>query len=162
MDPQTRSRDQPLKQAAAGAIAANAAWTAREPMRAEAWFYLAGAYAPLVQVRVLRGERLAAARDGKKIKDALERALQLDPALYDAYFGIGLDHYYADVAPLYAKLLRWVLLLPRGDRGKGLQEIIAARGGGELLRGQADFHLHQLYVLFEQRSHDALALLKSI
>jgi len=162
IDPQNRSLDQPLKQAAAGAIAANAAWTAREPMRAEAWFYLAGAYAPLVQVRVLRGERLAAARDGKKIKDALERALQLDPALYDAYFGIGLYHYYADVAPMYAKLLRWLLLLPGGDRVKGLQEIILARERGELLRGEADFQLHQLYVWYEQRPHDALALLKSL
>ena len=162
IDPQNRSLDQPLKQAAAGAVAVNAAWTGREPMRAEAWFYLAGAYAPLVQLRVLRGERLAAARDGKKIKDALERALQLDPALYDAYFGIGLYHYYADVAPMYAKVLRWLLLLPGGDRMKGLQEIITARERGELLRGEADFQLHQLYVWYEQRPHDALTLLKSL
>ena len=42
------------------------AWTQREPQRAEAWFYLGGAYAPRVQWRVLRGERLAAARDGKR------------------------------------------------------------------------------------------------
>jgi hypothetical protein len=162
IDPEKRSLDGTLKQAAADAIAINAAWTAREPMRAEAWFYLAGAYAPLVQLRVLRGERLAAAREGKKIKDALERALQLDPALYDAYFGIGLYHYYADVAPMYAKLLRWLLMLPGGNRVKGLQEIIVARERGELLRGEADFQLHQLYVWYEQRPHDALALLKSL
>ena len=56
----------------------------REPRNGEAWFYLAGAYAPLSQWRVLRGERLAAARDGKRIKDALERALALDPTLQDA------------------------------------------------------------------------------
>ena len=55
------------------------AWTRREPKRAEAWFYLAGSYAPLVQWRALRGERLAAARDGNRIRAALERALALDP-----------------------------------------------------------------------------------
>ena len=80
---------------------------ARGPPRAgprRSWFYLAGAYAPLVQWRVLRGERLAAAREGKRIKEALERALALDPTLQDAYFGIGLYHYYADVAPAALKI----------------------------------------------------------
>ena len=46
---------------------------------------------------------LGAARDGKRIKDSLERALALDPRLQEAYFGIGLYHYYADVAPTAAK-----------------------------------------------------------
>ena len=39
----------------------------------------------------------------------------------DAHFGIGIYQYYADVAPAAAKLLRWLLLLPGGDRVKGLQ-----------------------------------------
>ena len=118
---------------AASTIAANEAWTRREPQRAEAWFYLAGAYAPRVQWRVLRGERLGAARDGNTIRDALERALQLDPTLNDAYFGIGLYHYYADVAPAAAKILRWLLFLPGGDRVMGLREMLQARDKGELL-----------------------------
>ena len=73
-----------------------------------------------MQWRVLREERLAAARDGKRIKDALERALTLDPDLDDAYFGIGLYRYYADVAPAVAKILRFLLLLPGGNREEGL------------------------------------------
>ena len=60
---------------------------------AEAWFYLGGAYAARAQWRVLRDERLAAARDGKRIKDALDRAVALDPQLNDAYFGLGLYKY---------------------------------------------------------------------
>ena len=59
-----------------------------------------------MQWRVLREERLAAARDGKRIKEALERALALDPGLDDAYFGIGMYRYYADVAPTAAKILQ--------------------------------------------------------
>ena len=39
---------------------------------------------------MLRGEKLAAARDGKRIKEALEHATALEPDLEDAYFGIGL------------------------------------------------------------------------
>ena len=55
------------------------AWTRREPERAEAWFYLAGAYAPLVQWRVLRGSGSPPRARARRIKDALERALALDP-----------------------------------------------------------------------------------
>ena len=72
------------------AIRTTEAWTEREPQSAEAWFYLGGAYAARVQWRVLRDEKLAAARDGKRIKQALERAIALDPDLDDAYFGLGL------------------------------------------------------------------------
>jgi hypothetical protein len=159
IDPESRALDRRFTDSAATTIAANEAWTRREPQRAEAWFYLAGAYAPRVEWRVLRGERLAAARDGKRIKDALERALQLDPTLGDAYFGIGLYHYYADVAPAAAKILRWLLLLPGGDRTTGLREMLRARDQGELLRGEADFQLHFVYLWYEHKPEDALNLL---
>ena len=48
--------------------------------------------------------RLAAARDGKRILQALEEALKLDPTLDDGYFGMGMYKYYADVAPAAAKI----------------------------------------------------------
>ncbi len=129
----------------------------------EAWFYLAGSYAPLVQWRVLRGERLAAAREGKKIKDALERALELDPTLNDAYFGIGLYHYYADVAPAAAKMLRFLLFLPGGDRAQGLKEMLRAREHGELLRGEADYQLQRRVSLVRAASPaKALELLERL
>lgn len=159
IDPESRALDSRFADLARATIAANEAWTRREPKRAEAWFYLAGAYAPRVQWRVLRGEQFGAARDGKRIKDALERALQLDPTLNDAHFGIGLYHYYADVAPAAAKLLRWLLFLPGGDRTTGLREMLQARDKGELLRGEADFQLHVVYLWYEHKTGDALNLL---
>jgi hypothetical protein len=160
--PESTGLDARFNEAAANAIAANERWTGREPNRGEAWFYLAGSYAPLVQWRVLRGERIAAAREGKKIKEALERALQLDPSLEDAHFGIGLYHYYADVAPAAAKVLRWLLSLPGGDRVKGLQEMLQARQLGVLLRGEADYQLHFIYLWYEQQPLRALELLKEL
>jgi hypothetical protein len=159
INPESRLLDQEFTNLAASTIMANEAWTRREPQRAEAWFYLAGAYGPRVQWRVLRGERLGAARDGKKVKDALERALQLDATLYDAYFGIGLYHYYADVAPAVAKMLRWLMFLPGGDRALGLREMLQARDKGELLRGEADFQLEIVYLWYEHKTADALNLL---
>jgi hypothetical protein len=162
LEPESRRLDDRFSERAEAAIAGSDAWTKREPRRAEAWFYLAGAYGPLVQWRVLRGERLAAARDGKKIKDALERALQLDPSLEDAHFGIGAYHYYADIAPAAAKVLRWLLFLPGGDRVKGLQEMLQARQRGALLVGEADYQLHVIYLWYEQRPLRAIELLQGL
>jgi tetratricopeptide (TPR) repeat protein len=159
---ESRVLDQQFDGLAASTITANDAWTRREPQRAEAWFYLAASYGPRVQWRVLRGERLGAARDARKAKDALERAIQLDPTLYDAYFGVGLYHYYADVAPAAAKILRWLLLLPGGDRTMGLREMLQARDRGELLRGEADFQLHIVYLWYEHQTAEALALLERL
>jgi len=162
LDPNNRSRDEEFRTRADAAVAAIDAWTRREPTRAEAWFYLGGAYGARAQWRVLRGERLSAARDGKRIKEALERALDLDPALQDAYFGIGLYHYYADVAPAAARFLRWLLLLPGGDRVAGLEEMRRAREGGERLRSEADYQLHLVYLWYEKRTDRALELLRAL
>ena len=161
-NPDSRALDDRLNTAARDAIAACTAWTRREPGRAEAWFYLAGAYAPLVQLRVLRGERISAARDGARIKTALEQALALDPALDDAHFGIGLYRYYADVAPLGAKILRVLLLLPGGDKARGLREMLQARDRGVFVRGEAEYQLHWLYLWYEGQPARALELVRGL
>jgi tetratricopeptide (TPR) repeat protein len=161
-NPSDRRLDGQLEREAAAAIDASEQWTSRQPGRGEAWFYLAGSYAPLVQARVFRGQRLSAARDGKKVKTALERALSLDPTLTDAYFGIGLYHYYAGVAPTALKILGWLLLLPGGDRAQGLREMVQAREHGTLLRGEADYQLHWIYLWYEHQPERALELLRSL
>jgi hypothetical protein len=152
LNPHDRLRDEAFERDADKAITSMEAWTKREPRRAEAWFYLGGSIGARAQWRVLRGQMLAAARDGKRIKSALERALALDPALQDAYFGIGLYHYYAAVAPAAARMLRWLLLLPGGDREQGLQEMLRARNGGQLLRSEADYQLHLVYLWYEKQT----------
>jgi tetratricopeptide (TPR) repeat protein len=162
LDPLDLSLDKEFLQRINYAVASAETWTTREPQRAEAWFYLGGAYGARVQWRVLRHERLAAARDGKRIKDALEKALALDPAMHDAWFGIGLYHYYADVAPAAAKVLRWLLFLPGGDRVKGLQEMLRARDEGALLRSEADYQLQVVYLWYENNAERALELLEGL
>lgn len=162
LDPANPARDTAFQTKADAAIAAAEAWVKREAQRAEAWFYLGGAYGARVQWHVLRGERLAAARDGKRIKDALERALELDPDLRDAYFGIGLYHYYADVAPAAAKVLRWLLFLPGGNKEEGMREMLKARSGGQLLRSEADYQLHVLFLWYEKQPERALELMQGL
>jgi tetratricopeptide (TPR) repeat protein len=162
LDPNNRRLDKSLQTASAAAIDAAERWTRREPQRAEAWFYLAGAHAPLEQWRVLRGQRLAAARDARRLKDALDQTLALDPMLQDGYFGIGLYHYYAAVAPATVKVLRWLLLMPGGNREEGLREMQRAREQGALLRAEADYQLHWLYLWYEHQPDRALDLLRGL
>jgi predicted Zn-dependent protease len=162
LDPPDTSRDAAFRARADAAIAAAEAWTKREPARAEAWFYLGGAYGARVQWRVLREEGLSAAFDGRRIKNALERALELDPTLQDAYFGIGLYRYYADVAPAAARMFRWLLFLPGGDRERGLAEMLRAREGGQLVRSEADYQLHLVYLWYERQPARALELLEGL
>ena len=162
LDPYNRTRDAAFESRIEAAIAAIEAWTTREPNRAEAWFYLGGAYGARVQLRVLRGSRLAAARDGARIKESLERALALDPGMADAFFGIGLYHYYAAVAPPAARMLRWLLLLPGGDRAGGLDEMRRARESGLLVRDEADYQLHIIDVWYEKQYQRALEYLVAL
>ena len=162
LDPHNPSRDATFRTRADASVAALDAWTKREPARAEAWFYLGGAYGARAQFRVLRHQNLAAAQDGKRIKEALERALAIDPELQDAYFGIGLYHYYADVAPAAAKMLRWLFLLPGGDRVEGMREMLRARSAGQLLQSEADYQLHLIYLWYENQTPRALELLRAL
>ena len=126
----------------------------RAPDDAEAWFYLGGAYAARVQWRVLRDERLAAARDGKRIKDALERALALDPGLDDAL-----------LRPRAVSVLRGrradgredpaIASAAPGRRSPRRAGADAARAQrGRLLQGEADYQLHIVYLWYE-RQHGA-------
>ena len=137
-DPEATLGDTALLARIDASIASTEAWVEREPRRAEAWFYLGGAYGTRVLFRGHRSQYLAAARDGKRIHNALQQALKLDPSLGDAYFGLGLYHYYAAVAPRVARILSALLLLPGGDRAGGLKEMEQARSNGVLLRGEAD------------------------
>lgn len=161
MDPHDRTRDGAFEEEANRAISLMETWTREEPARAEAWFYLGGAMGARAQWRALRGDTLGAARDGTRIKSALERALDLDPTLDDAYFGIGLYRYYADVAPAVVRLLRWLLLMPGGSREEGLEAMQRARRG-QILGSEADYQLHLVYLWYEKDVPRALALLESL
>src|SRR5688500_17496334 len=161
LDPENRTLDTAFAASVDRAIRSTEAWTERAPQDGEAWFYLGGAYGARVQWRVLRGEKVSAARDGKRIKEAMERAIALEPGLDDAYFGLGMYKYYADVAPAAARFLRFLLLLPGGDRNEGLREMLRARSRGRLVQGEADYQLHIIYLWYERRSEEHTSELQS-
>ena len=162
LDPESKSLDGPFLAKVNAAIAAAERMTAADPDRAESWFYLGAAYGVRAQFRVHRVERLAAARDGKRIKESLERALAIDPSMHDAVFGIGMYRYYAGVAPAVFRFLRVLLLLPGGDRVDGLRQLERAARRGVLVRGEAQYQIHILYLWYENKWPQALDIIRDL
>ncbi len=162
LNPEDTSRDTALMARINTAIASGEAWVLKEPNRAEAWFYLGGAYGTRVLLRGLRGQYLSAARDGKRIHDSLQLAIKMDPSLGDAYFGLGLYHYYAAIAPRAARIISMLMFLPGGDRAGGLREMEQTRSRGMLLRGEADYQLHLIYLWYERQHSTALRLIEGL
>jgi tetratricopeptide (TPR) repeat protein len=162
LDPEQLRLDPSFTEAVDRAISATEAWVAREPASAEPWFYAGGAYGARVQWRVLRRQHVAAARDGKRIKTMLDRAVRLDPSLADAQFGLGLYEYYADVAPAAARVLRFLLLLPSGNRARGLARMRDARERGALLADEAAFQLHRAALWYENQPQEGVEILRDL
>jgi tetratricopeptide (TPR) repeat protein len=162
LNPEDTTRDPALVLRINAAIASGEAWVAREPKRAEAWFYLGGAYGTRVLLRGHRGQYLSAARDGKRIHDSLQLAIKMDPTIGDAYFGLGLYHYYAAIAPRAARIISMLMFLPGGDRAGGLREMEQTRSRGLLLGGEANYQLHLIYLWYEHQHATALGLIEGL
>ena len=162
LDPESTALDTRFLTKVNAAIAEAERMTDAAPESAEAWFYLGAAYGVRAQFRVHRRERLAAARDGKRIKESLERALAIDPSMHDAEFGIGMYRYYADIAPAMFRFLRFLLSLPGGDREDGLRQLERAATQGLLVRGEAQFQIHVLYLWYEKKWPEALDIIRDL
>lgn len=162
LDPKNTAMDAAFLRSADAAITAAGRMTEAHPDRAESWFYLGAAYGVRAQFRVHRVDRLGAARDGKRIKESLERALAIDPAMHDAEFGIGMYRYYADIAPAFFRFLRFLLLLPGGDREDGLRQLERAATEGVLVSGEAQYQIHVLYLWYENKWPEALAIVRGL
>ena len=132
-------------------------------MRAEAWFYLGASYGARAQWRSLRGEQVAAARDGKRIKESLERAARARPGDCTTRATASAS---TSTTPTWRrrwlKLLRWLLLLPGGDRPAGLRRWKRRARGRRLVRSEADYQLHLVYLWYERDPERALVLVREL
>ena len=89
----------------------------------------------------LRYDRTGVAHAGVDARKHLLRSLQLDPDMADANLGLGLYNYYVDTLSALAKILRFFMGIPGGDKKLGLQQLETASTKGELTQMEARFNM---------------------
>src|ERR1035441_6703791 len=90
---------------------------------AEMELYAGLGYASRARLLGLRYEKIPVARAGVEARRHLLRCLELDPNMADANLGLGLYNYYVDTLSALAKILRFFMGIPGGDKGVGLRQL---------------------------------------
>ena len=108
---------------------------------AEMRFYAGMAWALRARLLGLRNDRRATARAGVRARAHFLRCLELDPEMTDAYTGLGLYNYYADTLSPLAKILRFFMRIPGGDKKEGIRQLEIAAQRGTVTRAGARFYL---------------------
>jgi tetratricopeptide (TPR) repeat protein len=121
---------------------------------ARAHLYEGFGYALQARLEGLRDHALATARAGKKMRNLSLAALKLDPTLYDADLAVGIYNYFEATLPGYVKMLRFLILLPGGNRELGLQQLQTAAEKGEITKGEAQFHLAKNFSRNTERHYE--------
>jgi tetratricopeptide (TPR) repeat protein len=107
-----------------------------------AFFFRGGTYAYLAARAARRASYLSALSNGLSALSDLNRALELDPGLYDAYLGIGSYHYFRTKA---TSIIKWLPFI--GDaRDRGIEEIKLAVAKGRFSRVTAQNGLLWIYI----------------
>ena len=126
-------------------------------------FYDGLAHAVRARLYTLRAQALKAAQEGKQMRASLLEAVARDSSLEpDAAAGLGVYNYYADVLSPILKVFRFLLLLPAGDREKGLQQLQLASDKATLLVTESANELARIYTYHENRPADALVLFRKL
>jgi tetratricopeptide (TPR) repeat protein len=131
----------------------------------DAWskVFVGLAYALQARLEGLRDHALATARAAKKMRNLSLEAVTINPRLYDAYLAIGIYNYFEATLPGYVRMLRFLIRLPGGDRTLGLQQLQSAADNGELVVGEARFHLSKNYSRNSERQYEkSLDLLQAM
>ena len=108
---------------------------------AEMELYVGLGYASRARLVGLRYEKMATARAGVEARKHLLRCLELDADMADANLGLGLYNYYVDTLSGMAKVLRFFMGIPGGDKHVGLRQLETAATKSEMVQIEARFNM---------------------
>ena len=131
----------------------------KEHETTEMQLYAGMAEAALARLYGLRNEARATARAGVKGREHLLRALQLNPELADADFGLGLYNYYVDTLSSFVKFLGFFMGIPSGNKHDGIRQLQHAMSDGVLTPAAARFYLAIDLHKYDQQYEQALAII---
>jgi tetratricopeptide (TPR) repeat protein len=126
---------------------------------AEMQFYAGMADAFSARLYGLRGENRASARSGVRAREHFLRAIQIDPQLADADFGLGLYNYYVDTLGALARLLSFFMGIPGGNKQEGIRQLEHDIAEGVLTSASARFYLAMDLHRYDQQYEKAFAVI---
>jgi len=106
----------------------------------------------------LREDRRATAHAGVSARSEFLKALQLDPDMADATAGVGLYNYYVDTLSAVAKMLRFFMGIPGGNKQEGIRQMHVGIERGAFLAVDTRFYLAKNLRTYDQRYQDALPI----
>lgn len=96
---------------------------------------------------------------GRKAKGDLNKVVEMDSTYYDAYIGLGLFHYYADLLPGFLKFVAGVLGFD-GDRVKGKAEIELTATKGHYFKIESEFLFYSIGYFLEGDKDNSIRALQ--
>jgi len=105
-------------------------------------FYLGGAYGYKGIYKSFRGDWWGAFKDARKAKSHLDKALEINPELYDCYFGLGAYHYWGSIK----SRIFWWLPFIGDDREKGIKQYKLTMEKGRYAKEEAKYGLLRVYI----------------
>ena len=121
-----------------------------------AMFYKGGALGYRGLVRSLRESWLKAAEDGKEALNLLQKAYDVNRNNKDVIFGIGMYNYFAEYVPdAYPVIKPLMILFPKGDKIKGLNQIKETSVDSKYTKTEALYVLTYLNLVYEKNYPEA-------
>jgi tetratricopeptide (TPR) repeat protein len=126
---------------------------------AEMQFYAGMGDAFAARLYGLRGENRATARAGIHAREHFLHAIEMDPGLVDANFGLGLYNYYVDTLSGIAKFLGFFMGIPGGNKHEGIRQLERDIAEGVLTSDAARFYLALDLHRYDQKYEEALHII---
>jgi hypothetical protein len=115
-------------------------------------------YALKARLYSLRDEKRAIAHAGVAGRAEFMRALELDPDMADATAGVGLYNYYIDTLSAIARMLRFFMGLPGGNKQEGIRQMRVGIEHGAWMSVDSSFYLARNLRTYDEHYQDALAV----
>jgi tetratricopeptide (TPR) repeat protein len=134
----------------------------KDESNAEAFFYKGGAYGFIGTIHVRNKSWIKAGIAAYKGIRALQKSWEIDPRMYDIYYGLGLYHCAAGNAPGIVRFVQKIIPIPEGDSELGLQYLEIALKMGTYTKTAAEAFLGSAYIYYEERYQDAIDILEPL
>ncbi|HAT72953.1 MAG TPA: hypothetical protein DCS63_09080 [Elusimicrobia bacterium] len=114
----------------------------------QAYFFMGSAYGLQGRWYAVQRSWWRAYTRGKKGRKFLKKCVEVNPAVYDAFLGLGIFDYYAATLP--GALGLGAKLFVGGDRQRGMEYVRLAREKGRFFKVEARFFLIEIYSMHEK------------